>query len=644
MNGNVERIQRRLKESTDMMCMVHDEYHADESFANGAQWEDPQKRKNMGRTVEVFNRVPNLVNGVVNVVKQAPPAIKIIPLGEGAEQEYASIVASRIRAVEQQCSASKSRMHALKCAVKGGIGVWKTLPKSVKGQVRSVSQAIKDPTTVFPDAFSKEIDFSDAKWMIEKNKASCFGIMAAYPDSEYANHTIKGDEDKMVDILEEWEIVGDDDLVRTIICEEKLVSQESFPLNELPYSFVLGDYYQDEDGTRHYSSVTRLARADQIAVNYAENEWISDIETTPKAKFLGDPDTIEDYESDWKTAHKQARMILKAKNPQELVPITHDTSGAAVFSQFSASHKQQMAEITGVIPATQNGLELVSGKSAKLQISQNAVSTYHYIDSLNFAVQHDGEVYLDQLIAYDADGSIRPLVMEDGFSTQQATFGGMVPMEGVKNVDIRRGQYGVKVSNGPSYGSQLEQIQDLFIDAMKVPGMEAVAPVLFSLIVRRAAIPESEDVIQFLNMQLPPQMQQLLAAKGDKGAALSMAFSQLGQAQQQLQAQGQQIQMLNQKLMEAQHLASIRADVAAQNNAAKAEQIRVQGEQDRATKSLEGHIAMESKQVDAGNQIIVDAAKRSPFPFAGPEAGGYLVSEGLEDPEQIHTLQGDMNA
>ena len=44
MNGNVERIQRRLKESTDMMCMVHDEYHADESFANGAQWEDPDRK------------------------------------------------------------------------------------------------------------------------------------------------------------------------------------------------------------------------------------------------------------------------------------------------------------------------------------------------------------------------------------------------------------------------------------------------------------------------------------------------------------------------------------------------------------------------------------------------------------------------
>ena len=256
MNGNVERIQRRLKESTDMMCMVHDEYHADESFANGAQWEDPQKRKNMGRTVEVFNRVPNLVNGVVNVVKQAPPAIKIIPLGEGAEQEYASIVASRIRAVEQQCSASKSRMHALKCAVKGGIGVWKTLPKSVKGQVRSVSQAIKDPTTVFPDAFSKEIDFSDAKWMIEKNKASCFGIMAAYPDSEYANHTIKGDEDKMVDILEEWEIVGDDDLVRTP------VQLGVGPVQELVRDDAVEPEQQEEDVDRGHH---RLAPRELVA-------------------------------------------------------------------------------------------------------------------------------------------------------------------------------------------------------------------------------------------------------------------------------------------------------------------------------------------------------------------------------------------
>ena len=101
--------------------------------------------------------------------------------------------------------------------------------------------------------------------------------------------------------------------------------------------------------------------------------------------------------------------------------------------------------------------------------------------------------------------------------------------------------------------------------------------------------------------------------------------------------------MLQQKLQEAQHLMSIRAEAAAQNNAAKMAQIRAQGEEDRATESLKGHVAMESKQVDAGNQIIIDAAKRSPVPFAGPDAGGYLVTEGLQDPEQIHTLQGDLN-
>ena len=129
----IETILRNKQRSEDMMRSVHDEARDNHAFYHGDQWGDKEnKRKDMGRTSHVFNILPSYVLPVVNAVKQAPPSIRIQPLGMGAKQEWASLTASRIRMLGQQCQANRAYLHALEDACIGGIGVFRTIPKKIR--------------------------------------------------------------------------------------------------------------------------------------------------------------------------------------------------------------------------------------------------------------------------------------------------------------------------------------------------------------------------------------------------------------------------------------------------------------------------------------------------------------------------------
>lgn len=539
---DIKTILLHRDRSLSMMSACFDESRDDLSFWAGDQWDGTEAlRTAMGRQSIAFNNMPALVHPVVNAVKQAPPAIRIMPLGGGAKQEHAALIASRVRMLERDCKASRARLYALNMACIGGIGVFRSVPKSVRGRVKTVTEMIMDPTCVLPDANSQEVDFSDARHVAHLRKVMASALVRAFPDSEFAQkHTAdSAKDDRLVDIIEYW-YLNNEGVARCTATETELIGEEQFTFQRLPYSWVTGDYYQDEEGIRHYTSLVRFAKPDQVALNYATNEWISDIANTPKTDFIGEADSIEGYEEEWATANQQARAILRVKRIDKIQPYNPGDRSSR-YASFASEHKASMTAITGVAPQTGAVLDPVSGKSVKLQQSQAAVSTYHYVDALNWAIENDGLVYLDQMGVYENDDSIRPILGEDGQTVKRVSFGPTLVPD-VENVDLGEGDYGVSVSVGPSYGSQLEAINDQIVDLCKqVPQL---AGVLLPLILRRTAIPESEDVIQVLMTMLPPQVQQLMASKGDKAAQVAQLTSQL----QQLSMQMQQLSQMNQQL------------------------------------------------------------------------------------------------
>lgn len=546
-----------LQRAKTMMQCVHEESLDDLDFWSAeSQWNGTEAaRARQGRTSYTFPLVQSLIHPIVNVVKQAPPAIKIVPLDGDLTADICGKVASRIRLLEAECKATRAREFALGRAAIGGFGCWRTIPMKKNGKWRPTSQIIADPSKVYPDPNSIDPYFSDCKIVFHEIEASKRSLIKNFPDSEWTEHQIEPDErhsqSDIIKIVECWS-VEDGRLHRIMFDDTYIISDETFGddesgyLSRLPYSFVTGDYYKDRQGQRHYTSIIRFAKGDQVAINYASNEWMSDIATSPKAKYLAGPDAIEDYEDEWSTAHTTQRMVLHAKDPSKLIPIM-PVDSAAKYSNFSADHKMSMQQIAGVTLNSDKTLDPVSGKSVRLQLSRSGTSTFHYIDSLNNAVENDGWVYLDQLRVYENNDELRAVMLDDGTTTEQVSFG-PTEIPDCMNVDLNRGEFGIQVSTGPSYGSQLEQMQDLIAELVKTPALAGVAPVLVAMLMKRMAIPESEDIVQVLYTQVPPNIQQTLALKGNKMAQVSLLSTQLQQLTQQAQAMQQQLTAQNQQL------------------------------------------------------------------------------------------------
>ncbi len=635
------KLNQYLSRARENIRAVHDDVKNDRLFATGeSQWDNQeQARTSQGRTSYAFNFMPGLVDPVVNAIKQAPPAIRVTPLGGEATSDTCVLIASRIRLLEQQCRAARSRMHALKCAVEGGFGVWRTVPKLIDSKWRPVTETVLYPESVYPDPDAKEPDFSDSRMVFAEVKISRSKTIRAWPDTEWAQSQTSTDQsatDDSVDAVEAW-YLEEGKLRRDILVGSQVVGTDTFESDygyctKLPYSFVVGNWYEDANKVRHYSSVVRLARADQIAINIAENEWISATLRQPLANFWAQADAVEDFEEDHAVAHVRASQYLKVKDIAKIVPIPKN-SGGEQYGALAQSHKQAMQQVAGVGLNTGATIDPVSGKSVKLQQSQAAIATYHYADSLNAAVEHDGWVYLDQLRVYEHDGSIRALLMEDGQTMSRAIFGEGVDTDGdmipdVMCVDFSRGEYGIQISNGPSYGSQLEQMQDLLAEVMKIPAMAPMVPVLMTLLVRRMAIPESDSIVQALLANLPPNIQALLAAKGNKDAIIAQGVAQTQQLQAHLQQCQQQMQQMQMALQQNQQLLQMRAVTNQQDNQTEIQlkQMDIQNQQTLRQMDINARLL----EIYAKEQApLVPGAPGSVVPFVPPQFQGR--------PEQLQT-------
>lgn len=635
----------KLRASEAMMKDCHEDAWKDLAFEAGNQF--AEDRKGQGRTNEVFNQIPGLINPIVNAVRQAPPSIKINPLGPGAQMHWAKFVAGRIRMVEQQGHANTARLYAFDKAVSCGIGWWRSIPRMVSGRTLTRTETIMDPASVFPDAMSREPNFSDAKHIFQKIKASKKALLRLgkgdkerkTKDSEYfeANTFGLDGEDTLVDTVEFWSIEAGI-LERVILCDDLIVSEEKYEATEggyslayLPYTFVHGKFYQEEQGgSRRYAGTTRWARADQVLINYTRNEIISEIEGSPKADFIAQSDAVEGYETEWKTANRIRRIILRMKDVTKLLPIPRNSNRVPEYAGIADSARQSMGQIVGVQPAPQNAIEQVSGKSARLQISQSGVQNFQFADAYNAAIERDGEIYLDQLLAYERDGQVRPILADDGRTVSHVVFGNQAAGEGVEVVDIRPGQFGVAVSTGASYGTQMEQMQDYSLELMKIPALAPVVPVILATMLKQLPIPGSEDMAQGVLMSLPPAFQQMLAAKGDKSAALAQATQQAQQAGAALQQCQAQLQQMAQALQESQSALATRGAIQERDNAAKIqiEEIRQRGA--LILEQLRQQGAQELSAQDAGHDIIKNFAKTTPL-AAPPLAPMRLSMDSLQD-------------
>ena len=556
---------RSLKDLGDTYWdMIHREYSDDIIFSystDAGQWKPETLAARGGRPVETSNIVNGFVRPVVNLVAQNPPAIAVYPIADGASKTNARLISGIIRAVEYGCGAQREYTSALESAVRGGLGIIRLIPRMSDlgdDDVDFIIHNLQDPTNVIIDPSATKSDFSDAQWVILKNSISERQYRKDYPDGK-AN-AVGG----IVEIYEMWikhyevtKELGFDGytkkskklkILQYIFDDfEILETIDDYPGKYLPFAVVSGPKFT-ANGQSHFQSLTREIKGIQREINFLKSEQIASIACAPKATFYGDNNAFDSQEElqAWEESATNPRVFLGHKPGANIKQFDMPQIPSAYIQSVQANIDLARV-VTGIYPdpSIQQGLSPASGKAIKEQQAGQAIATYHFVNSLNFAIKHIGEIILDLLPYYWNDNRVRLSMGVDGKYTSVSM--GDEQVDEAENFDLAYGRYAVSISTGPSYMSQKDALIEMLLDSIKTnPQAMTIA---LPWIIQQINLPGSEELADMFSLTLPPEIQQYLQqmkanAEGDPEEKLKSAVLTLQQMAQDSQQKDQMIQQL----------------------------------------------------------------------------------------------------
>lgn len=446
---------------------THNEYRADLAFSYGEQWEDDevQKREDMGLPCEVFNICDSFIKPMVNAVRKSPPDVTIHPVSKVTKQN-AMLLSGVCRSISYASNATRTYTQALEQIARGGLGAWKTLPEKIGDRTVIRVKAIPDPTNVMPDPHAEQPDFSDAEYFLNRCFYKLDTAQQLFPEY-YANK--EETHDTVAQITEEV-CIYDLWIRQTRISDgSEIIVQYRFDPNDdtieiddtwagkrIPFVFLTGEpaFY---DGRMHYRGIIRPIRHVQRHVNFIESEAIAVVGNRVKAKFLMDEDAIKGHEEAYNQCTTKAQSVLYHKKGANIQVIDQAVAATALY-EASRAAMDMAKQITGIIndPGQQMQVSEQSGKAIALQQSQAAISTYNFIETLEYGLKLQGEILLDQIKHWlNNDDVIESMGVDQKF-VPVSIGPNIVP--DVANIDLDYGEYGVSVSSGASYATQKDEL------------------------------------------------------------------------------------------------------------------------------------------------------------------------------------------
>jgi len=607
----------------------HKKFHDDYLFAHGHKQWDPdieQLRRRARRDCKTYNIVQGFIRPLVNAVKQAPPSISLYPVSPDTDKNSAKIIAGVIRHIEYCSNAQRAYTHALEQIAEGGLGAWRVTPVTKKrkttkyenvpmqtpygvqmvpskqivleDKVELAIEQIDDPTNVFFDPSAKLPDFSDANWVIYKNVLSEVDYRKDYP-----NGTASVENDCVV-VYEYWYFNSNGLVDFVVFDENEVLVHDELELTMLPFIVIAGDKI-DADGEVSYKSLTTEIRAPQQEINWLKSEAISTVSQAPKASFIVDDNAISETDEDaWANAATDPDVLLRKKPGSEVTPIVPPGPPSG-YMELSNSNVEMARQITGIYPdpSTQAALSNASGKAIAYQQAGSQIQTYHFVDALNYGIKRTGEILLDMISVYYNDDDIRISMGVD--NNYQHVSIGPQNVPGVNNIDLTFNQYGVIISNGPTYSTQKEQFSEQLMQfSARNPEL---APLIADIVIRYSSIPGSEQLADRFRAMLPPAVQQVIMQDSSDDSAQQQM--QMVQLQQQLQQAQQQMQMMAQELQQAQQIIQTkeienRAKVQMNDDKIKADFAKQEADHDQEKRLLEmeGQIKLLLSLVDGENR------------------------------------------
>ena len=333
----------------------------------------------------------------------------------------------------------------------------------------------------------------------------------------------------------------------------------------IPVVRVVGNEFE-VDGRVFVSGIVRNAKDAQRMYNYWVSQEAEMLALAPKAPFIGYGGQFEGYEQQWKTANVNNWPYLEVNPdvtdgqgsvlplPQRAQPPLAQTGLIQAKMGASDDIKSTTGQYDSSLGATSNER---SGRAILAREKQGDTGTYHYVDNLARAVRHITrqivdlvpKIYDTQRIAriVGIDGDVKAVKIDptqpEPMRKVEDEMGNVI--EKIYNPSV--GKYDVCVTTGPSYMTKRQEAMDAMSQILQGnPQLWAIAGDLF---VKNMDWPGAQEMAARFAKTIDPK----LLSDDDKTPALM-------QAEQQMQAMGQEMEQMHQMLqsvaqsMEAQEL------------------------------------------------------------------------------------------
>lgn len=596
---------------------IFEESIDDREFAlYGQQWDAKIElnRRRENRTVAVFNKCVQNIRYVVNSSLRDSPSIKVSPK-DISKKESTEVIADIVRLIENESNAKETYSSCFQDAVAGGYGCYEVCTDPEHEDYKIKIKRVLEPTTIYPDHFAIEPDFSDMEWLVREKVISKKEFERKYPNINYENvneNTRTMWVEGSVVILEYWKKFKNGKVEWYILNGNEIIDTSeihgSYVGSYIPYIFIIGEDIS-VNGDRHFKSIIRDIKDYQKTLNYMESEAIDYVAKNSKAPYIASDKSIERYMDQWMDSNTKNYPVLiyeEGKTPPQRVEPPKAPIGYIDAIQRLDTDIRTTIGIRDPlqdIPASQ------SGKAIKLQLAQSNLGTYVWVDHLNRSIKHCGRILVDLIPHFYNYPHTQMTQGVDGQITQKDI---MIPDSNGKVLDLS-GKYSVTISTGSSYEDQRSETRDMLLEMSKANPM--LSQLGSDILVRTMDFKESDELADRLYTMLPPQIQ-ALKKDGEQDPDIVMGqmkikLEQMAEVLKQTTENLQNVMSENQKLQEqyqnktqsemlkiqAQNEGDIQKENLNNNSDEKIAMIKA--ESDYRIKEMELQYALRMKEIEA---------------------------------------------
>jgi len=587
------------------------------------QWDPYAWDKMEGRFRGTFDMCTPIVDQISGEIEQSDFSLNVSPSGGDSSIDTAKTYDGLIRNIRNISNADAVFNDASRSNVIGGFDAVEVVQEFIDGDsfdqdliIKRVPNAVD---SVWFDLGAVKQDMSDAKWCVKliaipaaeykerfpegsgqsvgDNKQSQANFDVAdfvtvgqlYYKKQVNTEIVQMADGSVYQVNDEFESVKDD-LLQQGITETRrrtrkswrvhsrlfdggdwLKDEEKTVFNDLPIIPIFGNFDIFENKVIYFGKLEKLYDQQRI-LNYAMSRDIEDGALSPKKKYWGTPEQVENYADTIQTLNTN-NDALQLYDHVDNVPPPFMQGGveASQGLQTTIANTQQMisASANSFNALQGNANPMQSGIAGNQQIEQGNIGSIKWFKSLEVMVCQVGKVLINAIPrVYDSTRQVR-ILEEDGTSSMVTLHDNVLDQQTGQNVelnDLSKGDYDVVCDFGPAFNSQqkettqafldmaaidptfLQQGKDIMLKNLSVPGMDQMAERARVELLNAGMIPEEqwtdEEKQKIAQMQAeqanqPPQEDPMMvAARAEEGKAQAAQMeAQNKQQQTQVDAQ-----------------------------------------------------------------------------------------------------------